>query len=108
MTQQLVDPHEKLDNMELTDYLKNKGQWTNDLITENPPNLEQFLTGQNDAAPVAAAAKGGAKGAPAKAATEVVTLEDGDADLPTEAPNNYQLGDAIEQVIQLNFNARAN
>jgi hypothetical protein len=94
--------------MELTDYLKNKGQWTNDLITENPPNLEQFLTGQNDAAPVAAAAKGGAKGAPAKAATEVVTLEEGDADLPTEAPNNYQLGDAIEQIIQLNFNARAN
>jgi hypothetical protein len=94
--------------MELTDYLKNKGQWTNDLITENPPNLEQFLTCQNDAAPVAAAAKGGAKGAPAKAATEVVTLEEGDADLPTEAPNNYQLGDAIEQIIQLNFNARAN
>jgi hypothetical protein len=94
--------------MELTDYLKNKGQWTNDLITDNPPNLEQFLTGQNDAAPVAAAAKGGAKGAPAKAATEVVTLEEGDADLPTEAPNNYQLGDAIEQIIQLNFNARAN
>ena len=37
---QLVDPHEKLDHMELTDYLKNKGQWTTDLITENPPNLE--------------------------------------------------------------------
>ena len=108
LTQHLADPHEKLDHMELTDYLKNKGQWTNDLITENPPNLEQFLTGQNDAAPVAAAAKGGAKGAPAKAATEVVTLEEGDADLPTEAPNNYQLGDAIEQIIQLNFSARAN
>jgi len=45
LTQQLADPHEKLDRMELTDYLKNKGQWTNDLITENPPNLEQFLTG---------------------------------------------------------------
>jgi hypothetical protein len=40
-----ADPQEKLDHMELTDYLKNKGQWTNDLITENPPNLEQFLTG---------------------------------------------------------------
>ena len=35
-------------------------------------------------------------------------MEEGDADLPTEAPNNYQLGDAIEQVIQLNFEARAN
>jgi hypothetical protein len=36
----VADPQEKLDHMELTDYLKNKGQWTNDLITENPPNLE--------------------------------------------------------------------
>jgi hypothetical protein len=55
--------------MELTDYLKNKGQWTNDIITDNPPNLEQFLTGQSDA-PVAAA-KGGAKGAPAKGGAAV-------------------------------------
>lgn len=94
-----ADPQEKLDHMELTDYLKNKGQWTNDLITENPPNLEQFLTGQSDA-PVAAA-KGGAKGAPAKggAAAEQITLEEGDAELPTEAPNNYQLGDALQEVI---------
>lgn len=89
-------PQEKLDQMELVDYLKNQGQWTKDIITENPPNLEQFLTGQSDATAPAAAAKGGAKGAPAKAATEAVTLEEGDADLPQEAPNNYQLGDAIE------------
>ena len=41
----MADPQAKLDHMELTDYLKNMGQWTNDLITENPPNLEQFLTG---------------------------------------------------------------
>lgn len=86
--------------MELVDYLKNLGQWTTDLITENPPNLEQFLTGQTEAQPnAAAAAKGGAKGAPAKAATEAVTLEEGDADLPMEAPNNFQLGDAIEQIV---------
>jgi hypothetical protein len=45
---------------------------------------------------VAAAAKGGAKGAPAKSSTEQVVLEEGDAELPTEAPNNYQLGDALE------------
>jgi len=56
--------------MELVDYIKNQGQWTKDIITENPPNLEQFLTGQADSQPVAAAAKGGAKGAPAKASTE--------------------------------------
>jgi len=36
-----------------------------------------------------------------------VTLEEGDADLPTEAPNNFQLGDAIEQIVNLNFDARA-
>jgi hypothetical protein len=39
------EPQEKLDQMELVDYLKNQGQWTKDIITENPPNLEQFLTG---------------------------------------------------------------
>ena len=92
--------------MELVDYLKNQGQWTKDLILENPPNLEQFLTGQTDSQPAAAAAKGG-KGAPAKAAAEAVTLEDGDADLPTDAPNNFQLGDAIEQIVNLNYDARA-
>ena len=27
--------------------------------------------------------------------------------MPTEAPNNFQLGDALEQVIQLNFDARS-
>ena len=101
-----VDPQDKLDHMELVDYLKNQGQWTKELISENPPNLEQFLTGQTDSQP-AAAAKGGAKGAPAKAATEQVTLEEGDAELPTEAPNNFLLGDAIEEIVHLNFEARA-
>lgn len=84
-----VGPHKNLDDMELVDYLKNQGQWTKDIITENPPNLEQFLTGQADSAPAAAAGKAPAKGAPAKAATEAITLEEGDAELPTEAPNNF-------------------
>lgn len=35
--------------MELEDYLRNQGQWTANIIRENPPNLEQFLTGQTDA-----------------------------------------------------------
>ena len=104
---QTVDPHENLDDMELVDYLKNQGQWTKDIIQENPPNLEQFLTGQTDSAPAAAAGKAPAKGAPAKAATEAVTLEEGDAELPQEAPNNFQLGDAIEQIVNLNYEARA-
>jgi hypothetical protein len=36
-----------------------------------------------------------------------VTLEEGDADLPAEAPNNYQLGDALQDIIQLNYPPRA-
>lgn len=36
-----------------------------------------------------------------------MTLEEGDAELPSEAPNNFFLGDAIEQVVNLNFEARA-
>jgi hypothetical protein len=35
-----IDPQTKLDSMELVDYLKNQGQWTKDIILENPPNLE--------------------------------------------------------------------
>jgi len=27
----------KLDSIELVDYLKNQGQWTTNIITENPP-----------------------------------------------------------------------
>ena len=43
-----VDPNEKLDQMELVDYLKNQGQWTKNIISETPINIEQFLTGQTD------------------------------------------------------------
>ncbi len=53
--------------MELVDYLKNQGQWPTNIISDNQPNLEQFLTGQNDAAPVAGGVKGKAA-APNKAA----------------------------------------
>jgi hypothetical protein len=92
--------------MELEDYLQNKGQWPTSVVNDNPPNLEQFLTGQTDAAPVAGGAKG--KGAPAgkAAASEQIVLEEGDTELPTEAPNNYLLGDAIETIINLNFDAK--
>jgi len=33
-------------------------------------------------------------------------LEDGDTELPTKAPNNYLLGDALELIIDMNFEAR--
>lgn len=51
--------------MELVDYLKNQGQWPTSIITENQPNLEQFLTGQIESAP-AAGAKGGKAPVPNK------------------------------------------
>lgn len=100
-----ADPNEKLDDIELVDYLKNQGQWPASLISENQPNLEQFLTGQIDAQP-AAGAKPGAKGAPAKAVGEQIVLEEGDTELPLEAPNNYFLGDAVENIINMNYDAR--
>jgi hypothetical protein len=33
-------------------------------------------------------------------------LEEGDTELPVEAPNNYALGDAVEMIINLNFEER--
>ena len=31
--------------MELSDYLRNEGQWPPALVADNAPNLEQILTG---------------------------------------------------------------
>ena len=53
--------------MELEDYLKNKGQWGNKLLQENPINLEQIISGGGADA---AAAKGGKAPAKAPAATD--------------------------------------
>ena len=49
--------------MDLEDYLKNNGQWPSKILQEPQINLEQILTGGQEAA---AGAKGGK--APAKAA----------------------------------------
>ncbi len=70
-------------------------------MSENKPNLEQILTGAGDAP----AAGGKGKAAPAKA--EAVQLEEGDTDLTDTVENNFLVGDAVEQIIQLNFEARA-
>jgi hypothetical protein len=35
-----------------------------------------------------------------------MVLEEGDAELPDQAPNNYALGDAIENIININFEDR--
>ena len=90
--------------MELVDYLTNKGQWPSTIIREYPVNIEQFLTGQTEIT-TAAAGKGGK--APAKVpAAEQIQLEEGDTELPTECPNNFLLGDAIEMIININYEAK--
>lgn len=48
----------------------------------------------------------GGKGKASTKAVEAVTLEEGDADVPDTPPNNYYVGDAIEQIININFEAR--
>ena len=91
----------------MEDYLQNKGQWPLDIITENKPNLEQILTGQADQTQAAAAK--GAKAAPAKAAAaDTFQLEEGDSYLPLERDNNFELGEAVERIINMNFDAREN
>lgn len=90
----------------MIDYLTNNGQWSTELVTQNKPNLEHILTGVHaESAAPTGGAKGG-KGAPAKAAAEQIQLEEGDTELPELAPNNFILGDAIENIININFEDR--
>jgi hypothetical protein len=89
------------EHIELVDYLQNKGQWPTELVSENKPNLEQILSGADAGAPAGGkGAKGAAKGG------ETITLEEGDTEVPNAPQNNYFVGDAIEQIINLNFEAR--
>jgi len=85
----------------LIDYLENKGQWPTTLVTSNKPNLEQILNGAADTAPAAGKGK-----APAKGAAETVALDEGDTELSDKPANNTFVGDAVEQIINLNFEDR--
>jgi len=58
--------------------------------------------GAGDAAPA-----GGKGKAPAKGGSDTVQLEEGDLELGNKPENNTYVGDAIEQIINLNFDARA-
>jgi len=91
-----------IDHLELVDYLDTKGQWPASLVSENKPNIEQILNGPGDAAPAGGKGKAPAKGAPA----EAVTLEEGDMQVGDQPENNYYVGDAVEQIINLNYEAR--
>ena len=49
----------------------------------------------------------GGKNPKAAAAQENVQLEKEDIELPDAAPNNFLLGDCLEQIIKLNHDARS-
>ena len=90
-----------IEYLELVDYIDNKGQWPHTLVSENKPNIEQILAGAVDAA---AAGKG--KGAPKGAPADAVQLDEGDMVIGDKPDNNYFVGDAVEQIIHLNYDAR--
>ena len=89
------------ENTELLDYINNTGQWPTTLVSENKPNIQQILSGSSDAAPAAGKGK-----APAKGAAEVINLEESEMQVNDKPENNYFVGDAVEQIINLNYEAR--
>jgi len=97
-----IDPSNlKLDELELVDYLQNKGQWTADLVSKNKPKLEEIL---NPPAEVDVKGKGKA---PAKGAPVEVTFEEAELEVTDKVDNNFLLGDALEEIIKINFAERA-
>ena len=91
-----------IDYLELVDYSTNKGQWPTSLVSENKPNVAEIMAGTVDAA---AGGKGG-KGAPKGAPADAVQLEEGDMVIGDKPDNNYYVGDLVEQIINLNYEAR--
>lgn len=64
--QEIDESNNKLDELELVDYLTNKGQWTTDIVTKAKPKLEEILN-----PPAEVDAKGKPKAAPKGAPAEV-------------------------------------
>ena len=94
--------NKKLDELELVDYLKNQGQWQSAIVSENKPRLEDILN------PVAEVdSKGKGKGAPKASAADNTNFEEGDLEVQDTPENNVLLGDAIEEIIKINFAERA-
>ena len=93
----------KLDELELIDYLKNLGQWTTNIVSDNKPKLDEIMNPSVEADPKA-------KGkAPAKGAGGNPTegFEEGDLEVSDVPDNNFLLGDAIEQIIKINYEQRS-
>lgn len=81
-----------LDDAELTDYLKNWGQWTQELVLSDKINMNDIF-----GAPEPTGGKG-AKGAPVEAKVDEKEME-----IPSELHKNTLLGDLVEQIIYLNY-----
>jgi len=92
----------KLDELELVDYLKNLGQWTTNIVSDAKPKIEEILNPQ-----VETDAKGKGKGAPKAPTGENVNFDDGDMEIDDAPMNNVLLGDAIEEIIKINFAERS-
>ena len=91
----------KLDELELVDYLQNLGQWTADIVSKCKPKLDEILN-----PPVEADPKSKAK-APAKGAQAEVNFDEAELEVTDKVDNNYLLGDALEEIIKINFAERA-
>ena len=82
------------------DYLENKGQWPVELVAENKPKLADVLGGGD-------AAAAGGKPAKGKAAAPVeAAIDEADMVIDDAPANNYFVGDAVEQIININHEAR--
>lgn len=98
---QVDSSNRKLDELELVDYLQNKGQWTTDIVSANKPKLDEIIN-----PPAELDAKGKAKAAPKGGAADVA-FEEGELEILDAPVNNFLLGDALEQIIMINYAERA-
>jgi len=70
-------------------------------VAKNKPKLDEILN-----PPAEVDAKGKAK-APAKGAPAEVTFEEAELEISNAPDNNFLLGDALEQIIKINFDERS-
>ena len=98
---QIDDSNKMLDELELVDYLKNQGQWTSDIVSKAKPKLDEILN-----PPAELDAKGKAK-APPKGQVADAAFEEADLEITDKPDNNFLLGDALEQIIKINYSERS-
>jgi|Transcript_6312 hypothetical protein len=98
---QIDQSNVKLDNLELVDYLQNKGQWTADIVAKSKPKLDEILN-----PPVEADPKSKGK-APAKGAQAELAFDEAELEITDKVDNNFLLGDALEEIIKINYAERA-